>query len=387
MAEIITLALKMQKSPFSNIYWFARALVNTDLYGAIGRRQEKKLLQAVNLIEAILRTESLPEEKKFLVAKEKLRSEILQLSKAGTKAYFQDIDFVEMLNKEIKTVNDLIVFCITVKYVVLPINQAMTIIPSDDNQFCKEAVKAILDKYGETEVGTAIVVWDELGVKGCLEAERATVVEYFTSLLDNLNKLNIEHTAIDDNIIMTAFVQEFERRLGQKRKNRGGHSLESVTSFLFEYFNLPSSERPAHFDQNIEVDKWFKCKDGWTIGISCKRTLRERWKQTSGAKNSDLSHFKIKELWHLTTYDKDLSDDKIVNLGKERQIFYLQDDSPVYERAKKHAGMKLYVRPLSKLISDIRENLYGSSTHYIFSKNENEKNILKAAEDDLTKKE
>lgn len=69
--------------------------------------------------------------------------------------------------------------------------------------------------------------------------------------------------------------------------------------------------------QDLEVDKWFKCKDGWSIGISCKRTLRERWKQLSQADRGTLSRFKIKELWHLITYDKDLTDDKIVRLGEQ----------------------------------------------------------------------
>ena len=50
------------------------------------------------------------------------------------------------------------------------------------------------------------------------------------------------------------------------------------------------------------------------IGISCKRTLRERWKQLSQADRGTLSRFKINELWHLITYDKDLTDDKIVRL-------------------------------------------------------------------------
>ena len=150
---------------------------------------------------------------------------------------------------------------------------------------------------------------------------------------------------------MTAFVQEFERRAGQKRKARGGHSLESVLNFLFDYYKLKSSEKPFHFDQDIEVDKWFKCKDGWSVGISCKRTLRERWKQLSQADRGTLSHFKIKEIWHIITFDSDLSDDKIVRLGEQSHIFYLFDESPVYSRCIEHKGMKSYVR--SNLIEDI----------------------------------
>ena len=37
----------------------------------------------------------------------------------------------------------------------------------------------------------------------------------------------------------------------------------------------------------------------------------ERWKQVSSADPDTLSKHKIKEIWHLITYDNDLSDDNI----------------------------------------------------------------------------
>lgn len=90
-----------------------------------------------------------------------------------------------------------------------------------------------------------------IGVKGCLDAERTTVVEAFTCLIDNLSSLDIiEHNSLDDSLVLTAFVQEFERRLGQKRKARGGNSLETVVSFLFNYYKFSSADAPSHFDQD-----------------------------------------------------------------------------------------------------------------------------------------
>ena len=167
--------------------------------------------------------------------------------------------------------------------------------------------------------------------------------------------LTPERSENEDNIVLTAFVQEFERRLAQKRKGRAGTSLEDVLTFLFEQYNFTSHPKPDHFQTDIEVDKWFKCKDGWTIGISCKRTLRERWKQVSSADSHALSRYKIKEVRHLITYDKDLSDDKLTMLGQQRQVFYLDDNSDRYKYASEHVGMKDYVRPLSRFISDVRQ--------------------------------
>lgn len=67
-----------------------------------------------------------------------------------------------------------------------------------------------------------------------------------------------------------------------------------------------------------------------------------------------MSHFKIRELWHLITFDKDLSDDKIVRLGEQGQIFYLPNASETYKKCSEHPGMKNYVRPLNNFVGDIR---------------------------------
>ncbi len=348
--------MKIERSPFKNVYWFARYLLDTDQYGGLGRSKEMAMLKTVSLVETILANLGIDDNEKFRIAKSTILDEIMHLTTPNTKVYAKYKNFCRCLEAEIKNLNDVIAFEITMKYIVAPINRALAMIPSSDYEFSAKAAKSILDFYGREKAGLVISVWDRLGVHGCINVERVAIVEAFNQLLDSIAGLRIAHDTVDDSIMLTAFVQEFERRAGQKRKSRGGQSLESVTSFLFEYFNIKSSTRPAHFDQDIEVDKWFRCKDGWSIGISCKRTLRERWKQLSQADRGTLSHFKIKEIWHLITFDSDLSDDKIVRLGEQRQIFYLLDDSPTYIRCASHAGMQAYVRPLSRLIDDIKSN-------------------------------
>lgn len=356
MSEMI--CQKIEKSPFRNIYWFSRYLLNTDQYGAMGKTKEMQLLNTVTLIEAFLIRTDITDEEKLSVCKDTLYREILGMTKKNTKATMLASNLADTLSSEIQNIEDVVIFCITMKYIVTPINHAMEAVPSNDVEFCEKQAKSILESLGEENVGKVIATWDSMGVKGCLNIERAVVVEEFSKLIDNLFSLKvIDHSSLDDNLVLTAFVQEFERRLGQKRKARGGNSLETVVSFLFDYYKFSSTPAPNHFNQDLEVDKWFKCKDGWTIGISCKRTLRERWKQVSQADRGTLSHFKIKELWHIITYDKDLSDDKIVRLGEQGQIFYLMDSSGIYKRCSEHIGMKNYVRPLSNIISDIRGNI------------------------------
>ena len=67
-----------------------------------------------------------------------------------------------------------------------------------------------------------------------------------------------------------------------------------------------------------------------------------------------LSHFKIRELWHLIIFDNDLSVDKITQLGDRGQIFYLPDDSDVYKKSSEYHDMENYVRPLKNFVADIR---------------------------------
>ncbi|HEX4371718.1 MAG TPA: hypothetical protein VHZ50_00290, partial [Puia sp.] len=188
----------------------------------------------------------------------------------------------------------------------------------------------------------------------CLTAERTEITRAFTTLRILLTK-DVSISDEDKDIVLSGFTQEFERRAGQKRKQRAGGSLEDVTNFILDYYKIKRAEAPEHFQADIEVDNWVKTKDGWLIGISCKRTLRERWKQVSSAEATVLSKFKIKQIFHVVTYDEDLSDDKLTLLGGHRHIFYLPDNSRRLSYALNHIGLKDYVRPISELINDLRK--------------------------------
>lgn len=219
----------IENSPFKNIYWFSRYLMNTDQYGALGKTKETQLLAAISILENIMAQEEITEEEKLVVCKNAIASEIKGMVKVGTKTAGLALNLINILDKEIKSLEDVVIFCITMRYVVAPINQAIAAVPSDDVKFCEKAAASILDALGEERAGLVIETWDTLGVKGCLDVERTVVVEEFMKLIENLNSLNIiEHSKLDDNLVLTAFVQEFERRLGQKRKSRGGNSLENV---------------------------------------------------------------------------------------------------------------------------------------------------------------
>jgi hypothetical protein len=336
-------------NPWRNAYWFARMLINGDKYGAIGK-ETKLLTQICSAIQALTNDTQLPEAEKITLIKESIKN-IFNARFSRLTGRTDRINlFLQDLCDRLLSLDDVAVFVLAAQQILIPINVALEGIPNNDKVFTESVAKAYLDKLGNDALATVINLWDDAGVAGCLNAERVAVVRGFTHLRRDVESMP-EHTS---NMVLTAYVQEFERRLGQKRKSRAGGSLEDVASFLFDYFSIKADHQPEHFQADIEVDKWVKCQDKWLIGISCKRTLRERWKQVSSASPEILSKFKIKEVWHLITYDEDLSDDKLTLLGGQRHIFYLRDDSRRLAHAKNHIGMSKYVRPMSDFINDLK---------------------------------
>lgn len=336
-------------NPWRNAYWFARMLINGDKYGAIGK-ETKLLAEICAALTTLLENNNHSSDLKVSLAKQLI---ISLFEKRFTKATGKSARiklFLEDLFLKLVTPDDVAVFILTAQNILIPINIGLETIPSDDKAYTEAIAKAYLDKLGDKALATVINLWDDAGVAGCLNAERVAVVRGFTHLRRDIEQMPEYET----NMVLTAYVQEFERRLGQKRKSRAGGSLEDVANFLLDYFGIIADKKPDHFQADIEVDKWIRCQDRWLIGISCKRTLRERWKQVSSASSETLSKFKIKEIWHLITYDEDLSDEKLTLLGGQRHVFYLRDDSRRLLHARNHIGMKEYVRPISQFIDDVK---------------------------------
>lgn len=338
------------QNPWRNAYWFARMMISGDKYGAIGK-DSKFLAELCAALQNVLDNTGIDPEPKLDLAIRTIRN-LFEKRFTRKTAKTERINlFLNDLIVELTSVEDVAVFILTARSLMIQINTALDRIPSNDLDYTQSLAKAYLDQMGQNGLANVINLWDDAGVKGCLNAERAEVVHGFAHLRSDLVHMPDHQT----NLILTAYVQEFERRLGQKRKARAGGSLENVTSFLFDYFAINAEHAPDRFQADIEVDKWVRCKDKWLIGISCKRTLRERWKQVSSANGDTLSKFKIKEIWHLVTYDEDLSDDKLTLLGGQRHIFYLRDDSRRLTHAQSHVGMQAYVRPMSQFIEDLRK--------------------------------
>ncbi|MBL7987248.1 MAG: hypothetical protein JNJ94_04225 [Chlorobi bacterium] len=340
------------QNKWHNTYWFSRMLINNDKYGAIGKEPELLAMLASSL--RVIARENKNDDTLDL-QKQAIRNIIEGRYRKTTSKDNRIQLLLKELGEEIKTSDDMNVFILTCENVMLPLHQAITNIPSTDREFALNIAKSYLDVQGEQGLAQVISLWDDLGVKGCLTAERTEIVRAFTTLRILLTK-DQSFSEEDRDIILTAFTQEFERRAAQKRKKRAGGSLEDVTDFILGYYKIKRAQAPAHFQADLEVDNWVKTKDGWLIGISCKRTLRERWKNVSSS-TEIYNRFKVKHIFHVVTFDEDLSDDKLTILGEQRQVFYLPDNSRRLQYALAHVGLKNYVRPISQLIRDLKEQV------------------------------
>ncbi|MFO8110439.1 MAG: hypothetical protein R6U17_07995 [Thermoplasmata archaeon] len=277
---------------------------------------------------------------------------LIDSRRQGTKAREEAKRLCIDLDPMITDWNDLLILGLTMKHIIVPISLMLNEIPSSDFEIAKPIALAYLDKFGERGLRDVIEIWDDLGMKGCISVERAQVVEGLGILREILKKKDFVSQQEDMDYIITTFVQEFERRAGQKRKGRGGRSLEDVTGFILQYFGITDVELvPEHIRASLEVDKMVECSDGWHIAISCKRTFRERWKQSFTENMNTLDENKIKGIWHFITYDRDLSENKIIEMGKHRCTIYLPDNSSILYKDE----VKQYVRPMSSFIVDIQE--------------------------------
>lgn len=259
--------LAVLESPWDNVYWFARFLINSDKYGGVGVETEMMMKLATGLEVLVPKLKGKTSEEAIIQsAIEFIKNTLLERwGKTKRKNHVQNL--CQDLEGRFNCILDLEVFRLTCEKVLAPINEALKAIPNDDKVFAESMATALMKTKGERGLAEIINLWDDLGVQGCLSAERTQVVKRFGSLRRSLNP-SLNPQEVD--IILTAFCQEFERRLGQKRKGRAGRGVESVTSFILDYYKIKSSHAPEHFTTGLEIDRWIKCSDGWYIGLSCK---------------------------------------------------------------------------------------------------------------------
>jgi hypothetical protein len=195
---------------------------------------------------------------------------------------------------------------------------------------------------------------------------------YVTELWINRNKSLIEKLAVEckdhQEFIkkicepLCPFFGALYMKTSQMRKSRGGKAFESIVRFLLNYIGIrcekpydKTIKKQGKVVEKIEGRKVLKridavipsqqtalSKPDQAFFISCKRTLRERWKQTIPER---------KPAWRvfLLTIDDNLPEDKAKEIDQLGIIAYVRDDL----KAKEHLVTKDWIRKLSDLPKDL----------------------------------
>lgn len=143
-------------------------------------------------------------------------------------------------------------------------------------------------------------------------------------------------------------VKEMEFLASQIRKARGGKTFEYIIEYLLKSIGIPC-EKPSgekrkvlkRIDLVIPNQEIALSRPDKAYFLSCKRTLRERWKQTIPERKPSWRVF-------LITIDDSLSENKADEINDLGMIVYVRDELKV----KAHLQKKEWVRKLSDLPKD-----------------------------------
>ena len=143
------------ENPWINVYWFARMLISSDKYGAIGK--ENKLITEMALgLKIILKDMQLNSDKKIDLSKDMIRILIAKRFSRKTGKSERINLFVEDLFEFFITEESISVFVLTIEKVMIPINKALEEIPSNDRDFTVATATAYLDQLGDDALATVI---------------------------------------------------------------------------------------------------------------------------------------------------------------------------------------------------------------------------------------
>lgn len=349
------------------VYWYLRYLIETDR-GAFAKNFDKVSELANSLGVAITSGKEFNEEEHIRVLNNICRNVVLSASRKGTKVHLKLLSLIEGLELLTTCLDDYktLVFCLN--ELMIPSNQALETVPTTEaTQIAKSYAKSVLEEKGTLGLANILREWDSITLDICLNTERDIAAKLFRKVREKIeaelffiqsqealnNNGSSKDVPLESDIILSALMQEFERRLGQKRKQRSGQDLEDATAFIFDHYGISCAEKPSHFTASIEVDNWVKDKKGWYLGFSLKRTLRERWKQTLTDKDT-LTQFKIRHIIHLICNDGDLTEAKIGEMGSQRHLFFVPDNSSVLDTVKGDNVLSEYVKPMSTLITFLK---------------------------------
>jgi AcrR family transcriptional regulator len=171
-------------------------------------------------------------------------------------------------------------------------------------------------------------------------------------LIEKINRKSLSPTDFTKEVCKYFYpiVQRMEFDSSQTRKARGGKTFEHIVEYLLRRIDVPC-QKPSREARKIlkrvdlvvpDQETAIKRPDN-AFFLSCKRTLRERWKQAIPERKPSWRVF-------LLAIDENLPEDKATEIDVLGMIVYVRDEL----KDKSYLQKKEWVRRLSELPKDIR---------------------------------
>jgi hypothetical protein len=144
-------------------------------------------------------------------------------------------------------------------------------------------------------------------------------------------------------------VQRLEKDLGNMRKARGGRTFERMILNLLDFIGVSGEIPKGKAGEELKridivipsIDVASKTPDR-AIFLTCKRTLRERWKQ-------EVPQARLNQRIYLLTIDESLSGNKAKEIDEKGFIAFVRDDL----KDSSHLNDMPWIRKLSDLPKEL----------------------------------
>ena len=331
------------------LYWFSRDLV-ASRYGSFSRLETDALRTLSNRLDNQLASNENLETLIGTIEGTILGAVSPTYGGDISKRYRQTEDLVERILRRIENKEHIRELQIAIDAVVRT-SEILDTAPG----FGVEEIKDIVDesllsdsrKLDPTQAYNALYNVDIEGEAYQLGAQREPLVEYVGDLIRELegNRMEVDEVAR----IVSGIVQEYERRAGQSRASTAGNVLETALHYIFEQFRIPATGSPEHFG-DLEIDNIVRGPSA-SVGFSCKRTLRERFRQSLKRE----VEIDVDEVWFVSLMTADVSREKLQDIRNDESRIYIRRDSFVWDRYSGDADLSYTLRPADEFLYDISE--------------------------------
>ncbi|MCS3613388.1 hypothetical protein [Salinibacter ruber] len=329
------------------VYWFARDLVATQ-FGNYASKEQSTLTRLAEKLREEIENGNSPTALKERIEGVILGSVNRTHGDRITRRYRQTEDLTERILRRIDTTEDVEDLTLAIDAVVRT-SEILEETPS----FGEDDINRIVDDSLEDERGNpipsraydALRDVDRAGEEYQLGAQREPLIQYIVSILED--DLTDGQGLREISKTITSIAQEYERRVGQSRSSTAGNVFENALQRIFSRFDIPATGKPSHHG-DLEVDNMVEGPDG-SIGFSCKRTLRERFRQSLPRE----AEVDVDEVWFVALLMADVSSEKLVDIKNNGGRLYVPRASYVWQSYGNKKRLSYVLRPSDNFVNDV----------------------------------